>query len=600
MKRSIAPLALLLLALVPATANAAVVCVPSMASGCDDSRPTISDAVLLAVDGDTVRIAAGTYPEAVATDKKLTFTGAGSGTPESAAGATVIAPPTGFGMLLLEGATIRSLRVEAGAPFGPGAPGAMAMLLQSIAGAADYVVDDVVAIGGPSPDMAGGNAVQAATLAPATLSLSVTDSDLRAGSGAGGGGAGMTTAGLGTTVTVERSRIAGGAGGGSNGLTFSETTGTISDSTLSGDMAVALFGGDYEIRRSRIAATGEPNIALQALDLIADGADTVIDVRDSLVTTGSPAGAFAVGIQAGPADPVHLSLTGSTVVSAGGMAALQSIAFGSATANVDLRNSVVRNAGPGGTDLLAQGGTISAESSSFTTAEAGPTGGAPTPGTSGNVAGDPALDAAYVPLASSPLIDRGDPAFVMPGELDLAGVARIQEGGGECGARPDIGAFERVGACSVPLPAPPVPSAPKANVAPKLSRVSLLRKSFTARKPRHEGRKRGTVVGFTLSEAARVAMSVQRRASGRRVTVRGKRRCVKPTRANAQRRACARFVKVGTLRRRGKAGRNRLRFGGKVGGRVLPPGVYRAKLTAVDAAGLRSSAKTVRFRVLRP
>lgn len=109
--------------------------------------------------------------------------------------------------------------------------------------------------------------------------------------------------------------------------------------------------------------------------------------------------------------------------------------------------------------------------------------------------------------------------------------------------------------------------------------------------------RRGTSFRFRLSEAARVAITIQRRAAGKR---RGG-RCVKPTRRLRNRRNCIRYVKRGrALRFAGKAGANRRFFSGRFGRRALRPGRYRARLIATDAARNRSRPKTAAFRVRRP
>ena len=65
----------------PTPASAATTCVPDASpGGCDAVQPTIQAAVDAAADGDTIRIAAGRYEEAVhAGAKTLHFVGAGAG-----------------------------------------------------------------------------------------------------------------------------------------------------------------------------------------------------------------------------------------------------------------------------------------------------------------------------------------------------------------------------------------------------------------------------------------------------------------------------------------------------------------------------------------
>jgi hypothetical protein len=47
-----------------------------------------------------------------------------------------------------------------------------------------------------------------------------------------------------------------------------------------------------------------------------------------------------------------------------------------------------------------------------------------------------------------------------------------------------------------------------------------------------------------------------------------------------------------------KAGGQRHPFSGRLGGKALASGSYRAKLTAINGADKRSTPKTVSFRVL--
>ena len=109
-------------------------------------------------------------------------------------------------------------------------------------------------------------------------------------------------------------------------------------------------------------------------------------------------------------------------------------------------------------------------------------------------------------------------------------------------------------------------------------------------------RSRGATVRYTLSEAARVRLSVQRRTTGRRVG----RRCVKTTRRNRSRRRCTRFVRVrGSFTHAGKARQNRFRFSGRVRGRALRRGRYRLVARAVDPAGNRSRVRRAGFRIVR-
>ena len=79
------------------------------------------------------------------------------------------------------------------------------------------------------------------------------------------------------------------------------------------------------------------------------------------------------------------------------------------------------------------------------------------------------------------------------------------------------------------------------------------------------GTKRGARVTFTLSHAATVTFTVQRRLSGRKVG----RSCVRQTRSNRAKKRCSRLVVVGTFTRAGVAGSNSFHFTGRANRRPL-------------------------------
>lgn len=60
-----------------------------------------------------------------------------------------------------------------------------------------------------------------------------------------------------------------------------------------------------------------------------------------------------------------------------------------------------------------------------------------------------------------------------------------------------------------------------------------------------------------------------------------------------------RFVAVGAVTHVDRVGANRFHFAGRIAGKALRPGRYRLSAVARNAAGLRSSARTVDFRVVR-
>ena len=99
----------------------------------------------------------------------------------------------------------------------------------------------------------------------------------------------------------------------------------------------------------------------------------------------------------------------------------------------------------------------------------------------------------------------------------------------------------------------------------------------------------GTRVSYTLSAAAPVAFTVERRRAGRRV--RGT--CRRRTRGNRNRRKCDLRLR-GSFTHRGGQGANSFLFTGRLRGRKLAPGSY--NLVATPAGGKRTRA---RFRIVR-
>jgi hypothetical protein len=324
-------------------------------------------------------------------------------------------------------------------------------------------------------------------------------------------------------------------------------------------------------------------------------------VRDSLVTTGATGAVAAAQIQGDNGFPVVFDAVGSTFIGRGDSQAAvlaRRTSDMSPALTVTLRNSVARAESSTGFDLLADRATIDVDFSSFNTRSLVNGGLAAEAGSVGNVAGDPLLAADYSLQSGSPLVDRGDPSALLPGELDLAGATRSIDGNGDCAAAPDIGAFERPDACPA---ASPSPAAPSPNLAPALTNVGVTNKVFApVGKVGATRVKRGTRFRYTLSEPARVRIRIERVLPGR-VRVRGTRRtCVKPTARNRRARRCKRYRRVTTLVAEERAGRQSTAFTGRVRGRALRRGAYRARLVAFDALGARSQEKRIALRIVRP
>jgi hypothetical protein len=146
-----------------------------------------------------------------------------------------------------------------------------------------------------------------------------------------------------------------------------------------------------------------------------------------------------------------------------------------------------------------------------------------------------------------------------------------------------------VSTATVVIPAAPTPPAPPApppagpgnqqntqsNPIATISRVLARPSKFRATRTRHV-KHGGTTFRFTLSQAGRLLITIQR---------------------NTQVATKHRYKKVGTLRVRGKAGANKVRFRGWIGHRKLKPGRYRA-VARVVGAPKGTMARTVTFRIL--
>jgi hypothetical protein len=233
------------------------------------------------------------------------------------------------------------------------------------------------------------------------------------------------------------------------------------------------------------------------------------------------------------------------------------------------------------------------------------------PGTGTNQVAAPALVnpamGDFHQFTTSPTVDKG-----APGPPAVIGAFDIDGGSRATGAAPDIGADE-IGPES-PTPAGPGGggpggspgggdgngngtldrSAPTVRVLP-FSPMAFLSHP-TGPSVLAPSAVRGTRVRYELSERAHVAFRAERAAPGRRVG----RRCRRPTRRNAGRRRCVRWVRVrGGFTHAGLAGANSFRFSGRVGGRALRPGRHRLVATPVDVAGNRGKLARRGFRILR-
>jgi hypothetical protein len=187
-----------------------------------------------------------------------------------------------------------------------------------------------------------------------------------------------------------------------------------------------------------------------------------------------------------------------------------------------------------------------------------------------------AVNGDFREAAGSPTIDAGVADQI--GALDLAGNARI------LGAAPDIGAFE----FPSPLPPPAAGQIQSLTIGPSTFRTANFGGAILSTK-----RVRapvGAAVTYSLSAAATVEFTVERKLSGRKV---GK-KCVKKTGANRGKKKCALYKAVkGGFTHSGAAGQNTFKFSGRVGSKSLKPGRY----VLLGSAG--GSIKRTPFRIVK-
>jgi DNA-binding beta-propeller fold protein YncE len=104
-------------------------------------------------------------------------------------------------------------------------------------------------------------------------------------------------------------------------------------------------------------------------------------------------------------------------------------------------------------------------------------------------------------------------------------------------------------------------------------------------------RRKGVRFRFRLSESARVRIAIERARAGRRKGG----RCVAPAKARKSAKRCTRWTRLTTLRDKANPGPTSVPFSGKVRGRALRVGRYRAKATATDPVGNSSRARKAGF-----
>jgi hypothetical protein len=137
---------------------------------------------------------------------------------------------------------------------------------------------------------------------------------------------------------------------------------------------------------------------------------------------------------------------------------------------------------------------------------------------------------------------------------------------------------------------PPVAAVTALRLSPTVFRAARSGASLTAAAART-----GTRVRYTLNVPATVRFTIRRSSIGRRAGG----RCVKPSRANRNRRTCSRLTSVpGSFSRRRSAGADRFTFTGRLGGHTLGRGRYRLVATPTDNGHARQPTRAS-FRIIK-
>lgn len=138
--------------------------------------------------------------------------------------------------------------------------------------------------------------------------------------------------------------------------------------------------------------------------------------------------------------------------------------------------------------------------------------------------------------------------------------------------------------------------------APVISDLKVTRRSFSVSGSgvdvaKKKKKKLGTSFIYKLSEQASVTFKIEQQMKQKGRIVGGK--CRKRSKSNRKKKKCTLFKKVGSFTQQGVSGTNTKPFGGKIAGRKLRSGPYRATLVATDAAGNKSASQSVTFKVKR-
>jgi hypothetical protein len=109
--------------------------------------------------------------------------------------------------------------------------------------------------------------------------------------------------------------------------------------------------------------------------------------------------------------------------------------------------------------------------------------------------------------------------------------------------------------------------------------------------------KRGSTLSFTVNERSTATIRIQKPRKGRR----SEGKCRKPTRKNRKGKRCKRWVKAAaTLTRKNVGpGKVSIKFTGRIRGKALKRGRYRASITLTDAAKNKAKPRNATFRIVK-
>jgi hypothetical protein len=583
---------------------------------------TIKYAIGQAVAGDTISIGPGTFEEGEikVEGKALDFVGAGAGTASTYEPAydTFIDGAKDSGATLTDtaGGSFSDFRIEGGvsAQFGDyGTLPALYLSAGSSGGSVSYTLEEIVATEPPAPtvppieELDSYPAVMFRDSSPATVTDTATVTGLTVSESESGLSA------EGTTLTVSHSAFMGATPLRGVGLGIYEGSATVTETdTSGGNVGVGVTESSLTAARDDFAGSYE-GLAVESLEN-SHPADAT--VRDSLIealpTTGVDESAGAVvGADDRNGDAAHLLAVGSTLVGygKGASAGLRLFAYTSGyTATARLANTIAYADDPtapnAASDIFAEGSgvaTVTAASSSFSTAKTEQGATITAPGSTGNIAGYPGFTnpaaGEFTLTSASPLLERGDPSQVESGELDLVGNPRI-EGGCRSGHAPDIGAYELALGVACPSSAGSSPGGitnipTKAAVAkPTISALSFSAPRRASRRGKHAKHAKGGLLTFTLDETATVKLVIERELTG----YLRKRACIATAKSKSRPRSCKLITPLSSIEVSSKVGTNKVTIPNvKLLGH-MKAGHYKLVVTAVSSGGV-SAPQTVAFKL---